>query len=1109
MKNQTNWASPKSLGNKLLLLTMKGYLLFFCTLAMGMNTDKVLSQQMVVIATDQVLTVDEVFDLIMEQTDYNFIYQVDLFKGKPKVELKKGKIKVDKLLQLSLADSPVILDLTDSNTIFIKPESMSMDQRQQDFVVTGKVTNLDGVPLPGVTVRIKNMNRGVATDFNGDFKIMVPDESSVLVFTSVGYRSQEISVGKLRTVNISLEESVSELDEVVLNAGYYKTSQRKATGNIARIDKKTIENQPVNNPLGALQGYVSGVDIRQTTGVPGGGFEIEIRGRNFINGGTNPLFIVDGVPFSSESLEATRVGSQINQANVSPLNALNPQDIESIEILKEADATAIYGSRGANGVVLITTRKGKAGKTQFTANLSTSLGKVSQFRNLMTTDQFLEVRREGAVQDGYGSFLEDPAFDFFWPDITVWGQDRYTDWQKELIGGTAFRNNVQLSISGGSDQTQFLISGAHQKQTTVFPGDSNYKKTTVHSNVNHQSKDGRFSLNFSTNYAIENNDLLRQDPTSLAYSLPPNAPAVYDEEGNINWENNTFRDNPMAQMLRDYQVQTKTLIANLGVSYRLLSSLEFKTNLGYNNSEYGSFNTFPHDSRSPGDGYTSRTGSIIDLNTSARDSWIVEPQINWMQEWNGLKLDVLVGSTFQQETTEQFVQRGRGFASNQLIQNIAAAETVEIVDDIDSEYNYQAFFGRLNLNWKDRYIVNLTGRRDGSSRFGPGKQFGNFGAVGAAWIFSNENFLKDNPTFNFGKIRASYGTTGSDNIGNYKFLDTYTTSNEQYNGINIMEPSGIFNPILAWEENKKLEFGLELGFFKDRLVLNTSWYRNRSSNQLIGIPLAATTGFGSLEGNFDAVVQNTGFELDLNTVNVQGKGFRWTTSFNITVPKNELLKFDDIENSTFANRYEVGKSLNIRYLFRSLGVNPETGLYEFEDFNNDGLTDRTNDRQVTRDFTPDLYGGLGNTLRYKNLSLDFFFQFKKQLGYNYYRDQNLPGYPRNLPVDFYDRWQEPGDIAPYPRATAGLDFSGDLPYVGGYQATSDAAVTDASFIRLRNVLLTYRIPKGFSLGLDASVYLQGQNLLTITGYRFGDPEQTSFNYLPPLRQFTLGLNLNF
>ncbi|MCR9229202.1 MAG: SusC/RagA family TonB-linked outer membrane protein, partial [Flavobacteriaceae bacterium] len=585
--------------------------------------------------------------------------------------------------------------------------------------------------------------------------------------------------------------------------------------------------------------------------------------------------------------------------------------------------------------------------------------------------------------------------------------------------------------------------------------------------------------------------------------------AVYDEEGNINWENNTFRDNPMAQMLRDYQVHTKTLIANLGISYRLLPSLEFKTNLGYNNSDYSSFNTFPHTSRLPSDGYTSRTGSSIDMNTSARDSWIIEPQMNWMQEWNNLKLDVLVGSTFQQETTEQFVQRGKGFASNKLIQNIAAAETIEIVDDIDSEYNYQAFFGRVNLNWKDRYILNLTGRRDGSSRFGPGKQFGNFGALGVAWIFSNESFLKNNPTFNFGKIRASYGTTGSDNIGNYKFLDTYTSSNEHYNGTNILEPSGIFNPILAWEENKKLEVGLELGFFNDRIVLNTSWYRNRSSNQLIGIPLAATTGFGSLEGNFDAVVQNTGFELDLNTVNVQGKGFRWTTNLNITIPRNELLKFNDIENSTFANRYEVGKSLNIRYLFRSLGVNPDTGFYGFEDFNEDGLIDRTNDRQVTRDFTPDLYGGLGNTISYKNLSLDFFFQFKKQLGYNYYRDQFLPGYSRNLPAEFYERWQEPGDVVPYPRATAGLDFSGDLPYVGGYQAESDAAVTDASFIRLRNVLLTYRIPKSFSLGLDASVYLQGQNLLTITGYRFGDPEQTSYSYLPPLRQFTLGLNLNF
>lgn len=1088
-----------------LRLLMRIFILLCCTTVFSLTPKDLFSQSTkITVQKDQEVTVDEVFEMISHQTKYSFMYQSEMFKEYPRVQLKKGTVRMDRLINQSLTTGNINIVLTSNNTIIIR-ENKDVVQ----FNVSGTVVDEKGLPVPGATILIKGTTKGASTDFEGKYRITVSHEATVLVFSSLGYQSQEITVGQQRIIDVQLKEAVSELDEVVLNAGYYKTSQRKATGNIARIDKKTIENQPVNNPIGALQGYVSGVDITQTTGVPGGGFEIEIRGKNFINGGSDPLFIIDGVPFGSESLESVSVGQLINSGNISPLNAINPQDIESIEILKEADATAIYGSRGANGVVLITTKKGKAGKAQFTANLSTTLGHVSQFRDLMNTQQYLEVRREGILADNYGSLLEDPAYDYVWPDLKTWDQDRYTDWQKELIGGTAFRNNVQLSVSGGGDQTQFLISGAHQKQTTVFPGDANYKKTTVHSNISHMSKDGRFNLNFSTNYAIEDNKLPREDFTNFAYTLEPNAPAILDEEGNINWENNTFTDNPMALLLREYQVHIKTLIANLGISYRLLPNLEFKTSLGYNNNNLSSYNTFPHTSLNPLYGYTSRGNSSINLNASSRDSWIAEPQLNWRQQWNHLNLDVLVGSTFQQQTTEQFVQRGRGFASNRLLLNIAAAETIDIIDDTDSEYNYQAFFGRVNLNWKDKYIVNFTGRRDGSSRFGPGKQFGNFGAVGVAWIFSNEAFLKDDPTLNFGKIRASYGTTGSDNIGNYKFLDTYTTSNEHYNGTNILEPTGIFNPLLAWEENKKLEFGLELGFFNDRVVLNTSWYRNRSSNQLIGIPLAATTGFNSLEGNFDAVVQNTGLEVDLNTVNVQDKGFRWSSSFNITVPKNVLLKFDDIENSTFANRYEVGKSLNIRYLYHSLGVGPDTGIYEFEDYNEDGLIDRTNDRQVVKDFTPDLYGGLGNTLQYKNLSLDFFFQFKKQLGYNYYRDGLIPGYRQNGPVELYDRWQEPGDITSISRSTGGLNFSNGIGAAGDLQRDSDATVTDASFIRLRNILLTYRIPKSLSLGLDASVYFQGQNLLTITGYRFGDPEQIVYTRLPPLRQFTLGLNLSF
>ncbi|MDD7888231.1 SusC/RagA family TonB-linked outer membrane protein [Flavivirga sp. 57AJ16] len=1086
---------------QILKFMMKTFIFLCCLSVFSLTPVDVISQNSKIkIEADKTLTVDEVFYLIMNQTDYKFIYEEDIFKDFPKVQVRKGTISTSKLLNESLSNGNLNVVLTKDNTILIK-EANSQQQQQ----VSGKVTDEKGMPVAGATVLIKGTTKGTATDFDGSYAITVPNPENVLVFSALGFASQEITVGSQSVINVTFIEESTQLGEIVLNAGYYETSQRETTGSIAKLDAKAIEKQPVSNPIAAMQGYLSGVNITQSTGVPGGGYEIEIRGQNFINGITDPLFIVDGVPFSSQSLGSNDVSRQIHNGGISPLNAFNPNDIESIEVLKDADATAIYGSRGANGVVLISTKKGKEGKTRFQANLSSTLGQVSNFLDLMNTEQYLEIRREGVANDGYASFLENPAFDSFWPDIKLWDNSHYTDWQKELIGGTAYKHNGQLSVSGGNAQTQFLISGAYQKETTVFPGNANYKKATVNSNINHQSSDNRFRIILSTIYSNEKHKLPRTDLTNQAYTLAPNAPELYDEEGNLNWENNTW-DNPLASLEEEYHSKINTLLANAVVSYKVLPNLEIKSSLGFNTYRLDSYRILPSTARNPRFNSTPQNYSSITTNNSDRQSWIVEPQLNWKKEWRNIKLDILIGTTFQNEIAQQFVQRGRGFPSNDLINNLAAAETLEVLQDTDSEYNYQAFFGRLNLNLYGKYILNITGRRDGSSRFGPGKQFGNFGAAGFAWLFSEEDIFTDSSIISFGKLRASYGTTGSDNIGDYRFLDTYTVTGDDYDGTTILEPTGIFNPLFAWEENKKLEVGLELGFLNDRILLNTGWYQNRSSNQLVGIPLAATTGFSELTGNFDATVENTGFEVDLRTINIQKGDFRWTTTFNISVPKNKLVKFDGLETSTFADQYIIGKPLTIVKLYNALGVDPETGAYQFEDYNDDGVISRPEDNQWVEDRAPKFYGGLGNTLSYKNLSLDFFFQFKKQKAYNELRFQAVPGYPRNATTSLLDRWQQPGDTNPIQMATAGLNIGGVDS--NGLQGTSNAAFTDASFIRLRNISLNYKVPD-LNNGLDINVYLQGQNLVTFTNYTGPDPEQPLSNRLPQLRQITLGLQLGF
>tara|TARA_R110000868_G_scaffold71713_2_gene209694 strand:- start:21367 stop:24399 length:3033 start_codon:yes stop_codon:yes gene_type:complete len=970
--------------------------------------------------------------------------------------------------------------------------------------ITGIVSDDMGV-LPDVAVSIKGSKKGTLTDFDGAYEIDAQPQD-ILVFSYVGYTTVETVVGARNVIHIKLVQEVTALKGVEVNAGYYTVKEREGTGNIAKLDAKIIEKQPVNNPLAAMQGHLSGVNIVQNTGVPGGGYSIEIRGQNFINGATEPLYVVDGVPYGSESLASVSISVGINGGNISPLNALNPNDIESIEVLKDADATAIYGARGANGVVLITTKKGKAGKTQFKVNMTSSLGQVSHYLDLMNTQEYLEVRKEGIMNDGYGDYLDDPAFDFVWPDVKTWDQNRYTDWQKELIGGTAYRNNLQLGVSGGSEQTQFLVSGAYQNETTVFPGDAKYGKATVHTNLNHQSNDQRFKLNLSTSYSREHNNMPRTDFTSKAYTLEPNAPELYDEEGNLNWEDNIW-DNPLASLEEEYNVSINTLIANMGLSYALAKNLELKTNFGYTTYGLNSYRIIPSSSRNPSLEASPEIYSSLMTNSSSRQSWIVEPQVHWIKQWGDLDMKVLIGTTFQNQASEQLVLKGTGFPNNDLIRNLSAANELVVNQDTDSAYKYHALFGRLNLNWKDKYIMNLTGRRDGSSRFGPGKQFGNFGAVGGAWLFSEESILKGSSVLSFGKLRGSYGTTGSDNIGDYQYLDAYRVTGDNYNGTTIVEPSGIFNPQFGWEENKKLEVALELGFFKDRVLLNSSWYQNRSSNQLIGIPLAATTGFSSLTGNFDATVENTGLEFDLQTSNIKNKTLQWTTTFTITLPKNRLVKFPGLESSTFANRYIIGEPLSIIYLYEFLQVNPDTGVYEFKDYNDDGVISRLEDRKWIEDLAPKFYGGIGNTVQYKNLTLDVFFQFKKQKGYTYVRNQARPGYRKNGSVKLLDRWQQMGDMTSIMKASAGLDPSNATNSTNF--TTSNQAVGDASFIRLRNVSLNYKVPVSSPHAMDLNVYLQGQNLLTFTGYEGPDPEQPSELILPPLRQLTLGIQLAF
>ena len=969
--------------------------------------------------------------------------------------------------------------------------------RQQN-PINGIIT--DGTsPLPGVTISIKGKrNNTVSSDFNGQY-ILSANATDTLIVSFIGFKTAIVPIKGRKTVNIQLLEDITSLQEVRVNAGYYSVKEKERTGSIARITAKDIEKQPVTNVLAAMQGRMAGVNIVQSSGIAGSGFDIKIRGQNSLRtDGNAPLYIIDGVPYASDPIGVGYTAT-VMPLPTSPLNNINPGDIESIEILKDADATAIYGSRGANGVVLLTTKKGKAGKTTFSFNLNRGTAQVTRFADLMKTEQYLEMRREAFANDGVTIY---PANAY---DVNgTWDLNRYTDWQKKLTGGTAQITNVQSSISGGSALTQFLISGNYGKETTVFPGDFNYQKGNIRVNLNHTSEDKRFKTNFAAGYTLQDNDQPAKDYTVESRTLAPNAPALYDEEGNLNWENGTF-NNPLRNLQGEFLAKTYDLVSNLMLSYRLLPNMEIKSNLGFTDLKHQESSSQPSTVYDPawevGPEY-----SLISIGNTTRQSWIIEPQLNYRQNLqDDLELDVLLGSTFQQQTARKLVQRASGFTSNSLINNLAAASDIAVDIDDYSVYKYQAFFGRVNLNWKKKYIFNLTGRRDGSSRFGPGKQFAAFGAVGAAWLFSEESFLTDS-VLSFGKLRTSYGITGSDQIGNYQFLDTYSATGGNYQGVIGLVPTRLFNPNFAWETNRKLEVALEMGFLKDKIFLTLASFSNRSSNQLVGTPLPSTTGFTSIQANLDATVQNSGIEVTLRTLNLETKNFSWSTSFNATALKNKLLSFPDLEASTYRNQFAIGAPLNIRKMYHFEGVNPQTGFYQFKDVNGDGKITADADKTAIVDLNPKFYGGLQNQIRYKNWQLDFLFQFVKQQNLNT-AAVGFPGMLGNQAAALSNHWQKPGDIATYQRFTTGMDAGAVTAQINYY--SSDGVVTDASFIRLKNIALSYNLPKNWLGCAACKIVMEGQNLLTFTHYKGADPEFLTTNSLPPLKIVTAGIQLNF
>jgi TonB-linked SusC/RagA family outer membrane protein len=1077
-------------------------------------------------------SLEKVCKEIERQTGYYFVYAKDMNKEDRLISVKVDHAGIEEALRGVFQGLPFSWQIIDKvvvvNTVTQERSSLVGNTGVRDeepmFRVEGVVLTEQGQPVAEASVTIKATGRGTLTNAKGEFFFPKLMRGTELVISHIGYADQTVVAKEGVNVSVILRVAVSKLDATVVK-GYYSTSNRLNTGNVSVVKGEDISKQPVTDPLLALEARVPGLYIAQTSGVPGAYSTVRLRGQNSIytrnkpRSANDPLYIVDGVPFSSQTLTGQFFPGGIFQTDrgdyngsrqgMSPFNYLNPADIESIEVLKDADATAIYGSRGANGVILITTKKGKLGQTKVDINLSAGASAATRRLHLLNTQQYLQMRREAFRNDNVTPELGPYAYNSF--DVNgIWDTTRYTDWQQVFLGHPATFKNMQINMSGGNAGTQFLIGAGYSKQGALFPGNYADQKASMHFSLTNATPNNRLTTQLSAFYTYNNSNMPGANPMN-SILLAPDAPALYDANSNLNWQikdgGATFQ-NPLAYTVTKALANSTFLSGNLAMNYQLLPRFHLSYSVGYNRGQMQQFITYPSTYYAPPDNVP--INSLVRISSSEATTWIIEPQANYYAFLGKGQLEILTGATFQQNVQQSRAATASGFSSDALITNPSAATDQSLSGNNYVLYRYNAFYSKISYNLKGTYIVNLTARRDGSSRFGPGKQFGNFGAIGAAWIFSKEDFLQRLlPLISFGKLRASYGVTGNDQILDYQYLSTYNPSSMVYQTLSIISPTTIPNPYFAWEKVNKLEGGLELGFAKDRILLSLSYYRNKTGNQLVGYPLPYITGFNTVQANLPATIQNTGVEFTLYSNNVKNKNFTWNTSLNLAIPKNKLVAYPGIENSPYHYTYAIGHSLSSSYVYHYAGVDPQSGLYTFSS-KNGGAPSFPQDLSISKPVTQIYYGGLQNTFIYKGFLLDMLIQFVKQNGYNYLVAFDRAGiFNQNIPtLAFQEHWQKPGDIAKTQRLTTGYGPAYDAL---SFLKQSDGIISDASFVRLKNISLSYQLPPLWQKKAhlqSARLFLQCQNLFTITNYPGLDPE-TGGLYQPPLRTISAGFQLAF
>ncbi|WP_461126721.1 SusC/RagA family TonB-linked outer membrane protein [Spirosoma aerophilum] len=975
---------------------------------------------------------------------------------------------------------------------------------QQERRITGRVISAeDNNPLPGVSIVAKGTTVGTQTDANGNYTLNVPASIGTLVYSFVGVVTQEVSIGNRTVVDVTLSNDTRSLDEVIVT-GYGAQSKRNLTGNIAKVGSRDIENIPVPSVEQALQGRVAGVQITSLNGKVGQGLQIRVRGTSSLTASSQPLYVIDGIPLTSSDQSSTT-------APTNPIADLNPNDIESLEILKDASSAAIYGSRASNGVVLITTKKGRAAKTSFEASAQMGASNPTHLRQFLNTQQYVELFQEArANSEALGipvyseTSLTNRLTRYAAGDPTGWqgANPKYnTDWQNEAFQ-KAPSQQYDLSARGGDAKTRFFISGQYFDQSGIIIK-NRFRRLSGRVNLDHTATD-KLTLGVNMNLSHSINDRVSNDnafstPMQIV-ALSPMSPVIDPRTNRLSgadpdqYPSYPLYYNPLIN--RDYaalQARVYRIIGNVYADYKLLPGLSFRTEFGTDLLSQQEEEYYGRETRG-------NTGAPNGLGSNTFRQVANYTTNNYFSFGRTIAekhdIDATLGMSFQESRNNFNSVTGQQFPSSAYKQ-ITSAGRITAGDGEETRFSFLSYFARVNYRFNNRYLLGASGRIDGSSRFGTNNKYGFFPAVSAGWIITEESFLQNFKALSLLKLRASYGLTGNAEIGNFSSLALYSSTG--YVGVPGQAPSQIPNPDLTWEKTLQTDIGLEFGFLSNRFTGEIDYYEKNTSGLLLNVNVPGSSGFRTQLRNVGKL-ENKGVEFVFNSNNFTGP-FKWTTSLNIAYNKNVITDLGGTTiTGSFLNRAQEGQPLGVFVGPEYAGVDVQNGdaLYYKNSTNADGSLDRS----TTNDYnsaayvplgspTPKFIGGLTNTFNYKGIDLSVLFngQFGNYIYNGGGKFQSANGdFFDNQSVDQLNRWKKPGDITNVPQARL---------LGGNGTGESSRYLQKGDYVRLRTITLGYTLPKELLTRIHLSrvrVFATGQNLLTFTKYTGWDPEVNSDAY---------------